>query len=115
MTGVAVAIQTYQLTHSSVAVGAVSLANLLPTLLLGLFGASVADAVDRRRLVLLTGSGLTVVALLFALQAFLDWRQVWLLYLLTAIAASLAAVDTPARRTFTREYSPSCTSPPRLP
>ena len=30
----------------------------------------------------------------------LDWRQVWLLYLLTAIAAALTSVDTPARRTF---------------
>lgn len=100
MTGVAVAIQLYDLTGSSVAVGAVSLATLVPTLLLGLFGGSIADAVDRRRLVLLTGSGLMAVSIVFALQAFLDWRQVWLLYLLTAIAASLAAVDTPARRTF---------------
>ncbi|WP_157630569.1 MFS transporter [Kribbella catacumbae] len=100
MTGVAVAIQTYELTHSSVAVGAISLATLLPTLVLGLFGGSIADAVDRRRLVLLTGSGLMVVSLVFALQALLDWRQVWLLFLLTAIAAALAAVDTPARRTF---------------
>jgi len=100
MTFVAVAIQTYDLTRSSVAVGAVSLVNLVPTLLLGLFGGSIADAVDRRRLVLLTGSGLTMVALLFALQAFLDWRQLWLLYLLTATSAALGAIDTPARRTF---------------
>ena len=100
MTMVAVAIQAYDLTGSSVAVGAISLASLVPTLALGLFGGSIADAVDRRRLVLLTGSGLMVVSLVFALQALLDWRQVWLLYLLTATAAALAAVDTPARRTF---------------
>lgn len=100
MTGVAVAIQVFDLTGSSVAVGAVSLVTLLPTLLLGLFGGSIADAVDRRRLVLLTGSGLMLVSLVFAAQAFLDWRQVWLLYLLTAISAALAAIDTPARRTF---------------
>lgn len=100
MTMVAVAIQTYDLTGSSVAVGAISLATLVPTLLLGLFGGSIADAVDRRRLVLLTGSGLMAVSLLFALQALLAWHQVWLLYLLTATAAALAAVDTPARRTF---------------
>ena len=100
MTMVAVAIQIYDLTSSSVAVGAVSLASLVPTLLLGLFGGSVADAVDRRLLVLFTGSGLMVVSLVFALQALLDWRQVWLLYLLTAIAAALSSVDTPARRTF---------------
>ncbi len=100
MTGVAVAIQTYDLTGSSVAVGAISLATLVPTLLLGLFGGSIADAVDRRLLVLITGTGLMVVSVVFALQALLDWRQIWLLYLLTAIGASLAAVDTPARRTF---------------
>ncbi|MEV6410665.1 MFS transporter [Kribbella sp. NPDC051718] len=100
MTMVAVAIQTYELTGSSVAVGAISLASLVPTLLLGLFGGSLADAVDRRRLVLLTGCGLMAVSLVFALQALLDWRQVWLLYLLTATAAALAAIDTPARRTF---------------
>lgn len=106
MTGVAVAIQTYDLTGSSVAVGAVSLATLVPTLLLGLFGGSVADAVDRRRLVMLTSSGLMVVSLVFALQALLDWRQVWLLYLLTAISAALAAIDTPARRTFVPRVLP---------
>jgi MFS family permease len=100
MTVVAVSIQVYGLTGSSVAVGAVGLATLLPTLLLGLFGGSIADAVDRRRLVLITGSGLMTVSAVFALQALLNWRQVWLLYVLTAISAALSAVDTPARRTF---------------
>jgi MFS family permease len=100
MTAVAVAIQVYDLTGSSVAVGAVGLASLLPTLLLGLFGGSIADAVDRRRLVLITGSGLTAVSVVFAVQALLDWREVWLLYLLTAVSSAVAAVDTPARRTF---------------
>jgi MFS family permease len=100
MAMVAVAIQMYDLTGSSVAVGAISLASLVPTLVLGLFGGSIADAVDRRRLVLFTSSGLMLVSLVFALQALLDWRQVWLLYLLTAIAAALSAIDTPSRRTF---------------
>ncbi|HEY0470829.1 MAG TPA: MFS transporter [Kribbella sp.] len=100
MTVVAVSIQVYDLTGSSVAVGAVGLATLLPTLLLGLFGGSIADAIDRRRLVLITGSGLLTVSAIFAIQALLDWRELWLLYLLTATSGALAAVDTPARRTF---------------
>jgi MFS family permease len=100
MTVVAVSIQVYDLTGSSVAVGVVGLATLLPTLLLGLFGGSIADAVDRRRLVLITGSGLMTVSAVFAVQALLDWHQLWLLYLLTAISAALSAVDTPTRRTF---------------
>lgn len=100
MTGVAVAIQVYDLTGSSAAVGAVALANFLPTLFLGLFGGAIADAVDRRRLVLGTSGGLTAVSVLFVLQAALDLRQVWLLYVLTAASAGLTAVDGPARRTF---------------
>jgi len=111
MTGVAVAIQVYDLTESSVAVGMVSLANFLPTLLLGLFGGSIADAVDRRRLVLLTTGGLMIVSLAFAAQAILDLRQVWLLYLLTALGAALAAVDTPARRTFIPRLLPAARLP----
>ncbi|ONI68485.1 MFS transporter [Kribbella sp. ALI-6-A] len=100
MTVVAVSIQAYDLTGSSVAVGALGLANLFPTLLLGLFGGSIADAVDRRRLVLLTSTGLMAIGVLFAVQAFLHWDHLWLLYLLTATSAALAAVDGSARRTF---------------
>ncbi|SHM60286.1 MFS transporter [Cryptosporangium aurantiacum] len=104
MTGVALAVQVYDLTGSSFAVGAIGLATLVPTLALGLFGGSIADAVDRRRLVLVTSSALALVATLLAVQAALDLRQLWLLYALAAAQSGLSAVDAPARRTF----------PPRL-
>ena len=48
MTVFAVAFQVFTLTHSSFAVGAVGLATALPAIALGLFGGSIADAVDRR-------------------------------------------------------------------
>ena len=38
MTGFAVVLQTYDLTHSSVAVGAIGLAQAIPALVIGLFG-----------------------------------------------------------------------------
>ncbi len=107
MTSFAVMLQTYELTHSSVAVGAIGLAQFIPVLLLGLFGGSFADAVDRRRLALVTTSGLTVVSAVFALQAFLGVRQLWLLYVLAAVAAMLMAVDSPARRTFLPRLVPA--------
>jgi len=56
MTRVAVAVQVYALTGSSFAVGLVGLATAVPLLVLGLAGGSVADAVDRRRLVLGTAA-----------------------------------------------------------
>jgi MFS family permease len=111
MTGFAVMLQSYNLTHSSAAVGAIGLAEFIPVLLLGLFGGSFADAVDRRRLVLVTTSGMTVVSALFAVQAVLDLRQLWLLYVLAGAQAMLLAVDSPARRTFLPRLVP----PDRIP
>ncbi|MEV0327367.1 MFS transporter [Micromonospora echinospora] len=100
MTAFAVALQVYELTGSSAAVGAVGLAVLLPTLAVGLLGGSLADAFDRRRLVLVTSTGLAFVSLLLAAQAFLWSGNLWLIYGLTAVQSLLSAVDGPARRTF---------------
>ncbi|MFC0626481.1 MFS transporter [Kribbella deserti] len=106
MTGVAVAIQVYDLTGSSFAVGAVGLATVVPTVVLGLLGGSIVDAVDRRKLVLITSLGLMVVAIGLTVQAFLDLRQLWLLYVLAAVGAGFTAVDMPARRTITARLLP---------
>lgn len=111
MTAVAVPVQVYGLTHSSLAVGMLGLALAVPLIGLGLLGGSFADAVDRRRLVLATSSLLAVVSLLFAAQALLDLRLLWLLYLLTALQSCLVAVDQPARRTFIPRLLP----PERIP
>ncbi|OLB76778.1 MAG: MFS transporter [Actinobacteria bacterium 13_2_20CM_2_71_6] len=111
MTSVAVFIQVYSLTHSSLAVGMVGLTLAVPLIAFGLLGGSLADAVDRRKLVLVTSGLLAVVSVAFAVQAVLDLRQLWLLYVLTALQSSLSAIDTPARGTFTPRLLP----PERLP
>jgi MFS family permease len=107
MTGFAVVLQTYDLTHSSVAVGAIGLAQAIPALVIGLFGGSFADALDRRRLVLATGCCLTVVSAVFAVQAYLGLGQLWLLYLLAGVQAAVQSVDGPARRTFLPRLLPA--------
>src|SRR3954463_727658 len=75
MTSVAVPVQVYTLTHSSLAVGLIGLAIAVPLIGLGLLGGSIADAFDRRKLVMVTTTLLSAVSLLFALQALLDLRQ----------------------------------------
>jgi len=52
LTMVAVAYQVYELTRSSLAVGLVSLAQVLPLIAGALLGGSLADAADRRRVLL---------------------------------------------------------------
>jgi MFS family permease len=101
MTSFAVALQVFRITHSPAAVGAIGLFLAVPTIVVGLVGGSVADAVDRRRLVLVTSNGLAGVSVLFAVQAFAGSTQVWLLYLLVGVQSLLASVDGPARRTLT--------------
>src|SRR5580693_3211827 len=107
MTSFALVLQIFELTHSSVAVGALGLAQAIPALVVGLYGGSLADAVDRRRLVLATSSFLTVVSAVFAAQAFLNLGQLWLLYALAAVQSGMQSVDGPARRTFVPRLLPA--------
>ena len=97
----ALVLQVYQLTGSSFAVGALGLASMLPTLLVGMLGGSLADLVERRRLVLITSGGLAAVSAGLTAVAWAGLRQVWPLYALAAVSAALNAVDRPARATFT--------------
>jgi MFS family permease len=106
MTNVAVPVQVYAMTHSSFAVGAIGLAVAVPLIAVGLVGGSLADAVDRRKLVLLTSSGLALLSLVFALQAALNLRQLWLLYVVIALQGCLFAIDQPARTTFVPRLLP---------
>ncbi|WP_344406953.1 MFS transporter [Dactylosporangium fulvum] len=106
MTAVALAVQLYQLTHSSFAVGALGLALAVPLLVVGLFGGTVADSMDRRKIVLVTSSGLVVVAVVLAAQAVLDLRQVWLLYVLAALQSTLFAIELPASSSFLARLLP---------
>ncbi|MEX2289791.1 MAG: MFS transporter [Mycobacteriales bacterium] len=98
VTLVAVPLQVYALTRSSAAVGLVGLAGLLPLVVFGLYGGAIADAVDRRRLVLVTTSGQLLLSLVLVAQAAAGYGQVWLLYVVVAGQAACSAVDSPARQ-----------------
>jgi MFS family permease len=107
LTTFAVALQVYTLTHASVAVGAVGLFAAVPAIALGLPAGSIVDRWDRRRLALLATVGLTIVSLLFAVQAFLGLGQLWVLYGLVAAQAAVNAVGNPASRTFLPRLLPA--------
>jgi MFS family permease len=98
VTQVAIPLQIYQLTHSSLDVGLVGLAALVPLLFFGLWGGAVADAVDRRKLIIITSAGSGAVSTVLVVQAALDLREVWLLYVCVAVQSAFFALDSPARR-----------------
>ncbi|HEX5533259.1 MAG TPA: MFS transporter [Actinomycetales bacterium] len=94
---VAVGLQVYDLSGSSLSVGLVGLFALIPLVLLGLYGGSIVDAHDRRKVALAASIGLWVVAVLIALQAWLEVGSVWLLYGLVAAQSACFAINNPAR------------------
>jgi MFS family permease len=93
---VALPFQAYELTHSSLAVGLIGACELAPMLLLSLVGGALADARDRRRLVLEAELGLMAVSLLLMANALLRHPMVWALYVLAAIGSSLVALSRPS-------------------
>lgn len=119
LTRFAVSLQVYQLTRSPAAVGLIGIAQVVPTLAIGLAGGPIADSVDRRRLVLGTSCGLWAVSAGFAAVSFAGppltgTRLVWLLYGLVALQAALVAIDQPTRSTFTAGLLPKAQIPAAL-
>lgn len=100
MTNYAVLLQVYELTRSSLNVGIVELANGLPMIVAALLSGPLADAADRRKIVLIATIIQTAVSAALAAQAFTGLGQVWLLYLLVGVQGMVAGVASPARRTF---------------
>jgi MFS family permease len=94
---VAVPYQVFHLTHSSLQVGLVSLAELVPLVIGSLVGGAVADAVDRRRLLLGMQVLMATTSVGLAVNASLDRPAVWPIYVLSAAAAGLSGLDRPAR------------------
>jgi MFS family permease len=98
MTLVAVPFQVYLLTGSSLMVGVTSMVALVPLILFGLLGGAIADAMDRRRLLVVTSVGAAVTSALLALQALLPGGgNLVLLWILTAAVSGFTAVNSPAR------------------
>ncbi|MEU6578258.1 MFS transporter [Streptomyces sp. NPDC046805] len=97
LTAVAVPKQIYDITHSSAWVGYASLAGLVPMVAFALWGGAVADTVDRRKLLLVTNSGIAVTSLLFWAQAVTGLRSVPALMVLLALQQAFFGLNSPAR------------------
>ena len=88
----------YLLTHSPLALGMVGFFRAGPIILCSLMGGVVADVIDRRRLMMVTQSIMLTCSAILALITFEGLHRVWPIFLLTAIASSAWAFDTPARQ-----------------
>ncbi|MER5943607.1 MFS transporter [Streptomyces sp. NPDC001928] len=97
LTAVAVPKQVYDITGSSAWVGAASLAGLLPLVVFALWGGAIADSMDRRKLLLITNTGIAVTSLLFWVQAVTGLESVAVLMVLLAVQQAFWGINAPAR------------------
>jgi len=98
LTLVAVSFQAYALTHRTLVVGLIGLAQLVPLLAGALWGGSLADAMDRRKVLVLTQLAMATASAGLVVNASFDHPAVWPLFVCTAAGAGFQGVDWPARR-----------------
>jgi MFS family permease len=93
---IALPLQIKELTGSPLAVGVMGAVELVPLVVFGLYGGALADAVDRRKVIVLTEAGLGLLAVVLLLNAMLPRPSLWPLYVVAAGVAALAGLQRPA-------------------
>jgi MFS family permease len=84
--------------RKGLALGLVGLVRVVPVIVFSLISGVVADAWDRRKLMLFTQTAAAVVSLVLATLAFSGLRVAWPIYALAAMGSAVGAFDLPARQ-----------------
>jgi MFS family permease len=95
---VAVSWQVYQLTKDPLALGAIGVARIVPLVLLALGSGVLADALDRRKLMLFSQSAMMLCSAALALASSLGIVTVWWIYVITALSSAASTLGMPARQ-----------------
>jgi len=112
---VAVSWQVYQLTRNPLALGGIGVARIVPLVLLALGSGVLADALDRRKLMLFSQIAMMLCSASLALASSLGFVSVWLIYAVTALSSAARTLGMPARQAIVpslvpREYLSSALS-----
>lgn len=96
VTLVALPFQVAELTGSFVAVGLIGLAELIPLVVFGLWGGAMADAVDRRRVVISTELAMLILSVTLLVNARLDDPHLWVIYVVAMLFAAVDGIQRPS-------------------
>jgi MFS family permease len=97
-TTVAMAWQIYELTDSALQIGLLGLARAVPQMILLLFAGLLADAINRRKLMMFTQSGLCCVSATLAILTFAGQASPHMLYVATIFLALFTSLEQPSRQ-----------------
>jgi MFS family permease len=106
ITTVAIPFQVYDETHSTFLVGLLGIAALVPLLTVSVVAGAIADAVDRRRLLLASDVALAAVTVILIFNALADSPSVPLLFVCEALSTAAYAFQRPARNALTPKLVP---------
>lgn len=98
MQQVAINWHIYILTKSPVALGLVGMMRVVPLIVFSLIGGAIADAHDRRRVLMVTQLAMMFFAALLGLLTIIGIINVPLIYALAALTAAAGAFDSPSRQ-----------------
>jgi MFS family permease len=101
ITTVAIPFQVYAETRSTLLVGLLGIAALVPLLVVPIYGGAVADAVDRRRMLLVSDLALLAVTGALVVNALLPSPSVWFLFVAEALGTAAYGFQRPARNALT--------------
>jgi MFS family permease len=90
----------YDLTHSRFLLGLVGALASFPILALSLYGGTLADRVDKRKLLLLTQFSAMAIAWSLGFLVASGWIRIWHIFVLATLLGLDAAIDTPTRQSF---------------
>jgi MFS family permease len=101
--------------RKGLALGLVGLVRVVPIIVFSMISGVVADAWNRRRLMLFTQVAATLVAVALGILAFRGTTAVWPIYLLAGLGSAVGAFDLPARNSLVptlvpREHLPNAIS-----
>ena len=96
VTYVAIPFQVAALTDSFLAMGLIGLAELIPLVVFGLYGGSLADRIDRR--ILIVGGEIAAGVLVIALtvNSLLPSPQLWVIYVVAMLFAAVDGLQRPS-------------------
>ena len=103
LTYVAIPYQVFQLSHSSLYVGLLGTAQLVPLLLAALLGGALADSLDRRRMLLVSELVLAACSAALVLNARLAQPSLWALFGVSAAMSAVNGFHRPALDAMTQE------------
>jgi MFS family permease len=103
-TYVTVPFQLKNLTHSTLAVGSLGLAELVPLVVFGLYGGVLADRLNRRRLIISMEAVLMLSTTVLVVNALLIHPLAWVLYADAFVVAGAASLQRPSIEALNQAY-----------